>query len=112
MRLILKTCLVGILLTLSLVACGGDSIATRAPTLIPVNQATNPQITRVAELETKPLRFLALGDSYTIGQSVKVSERWPVQLVRRMRDAGVVVSEPEIIAQTGWTTGDLSSAID
>ena len=108
----LKTYCGGILLTLSLVACGGESIATHAPTLIPVNEATNSQIPRVAELETKPLRFLALGDSYTIGQSVTVSERWPIQLVRRMRDAGVVVSDPEIIAQTGWTTGDLSSAID
>ena len=112
MRLMIKTYCGGILLTLSLVACGGESIATRAHTLIPVNEAANPQIARVAEPETKPLRFLALGDSYTIGQSVLVSERWPVQLVSRMRDAGVVISEPEIIAQTGWTTGDLSSAIE
>lgn len=112
MRLImLKAYFVGILLTSSFVACGAESTATPANTLLPVNEATTPQITQIPEPETKPLRFLALGDSYTIGQSVPVSERWPVQLVRRMIEAGVVVSEPEIIAQTGWTTGDLSSAI-
>lgn len=47
-----------------------------------------------------------------MGQSVKVSDRWPVQLARRMRGAGPKVADPEIIAQTGWTTGDLSAALD
>jgi lysophospholipase L1-like esterase len=58
------------------------------------------------------LRFLALGDSYTIGQSVKVWKRWPVELARRMREDGTVVLEPEIIAQTGWTASELSTAMD
>lgn len=57
-------------------------------------------------------RFLALGDSYTIGESVAVSERWPVQLARQLRKNGIDVTDPQIIAKTGWTTADLSSAID
>lgn len=57
-------------------------------------------------------RYLALGDSYTIGESVAVEGRWPVQLARLLRERGVKVAPPEIIARTGWTTGELSSAID
>ena len=57
-------------------------------------------------------RFLALGDSYTIGEGVQASERWPVQLVRRLRADGVDVAEPEIIATTGWTTEELLEAVD
>ncbi len=60
------------------------------------------------------LRYLALGDSYTIGHSVNESERWPVQLVTSVNEAqsGFVLEGPEIIAQTGWTTSDLNAAID
>jgi lysophospholipase L1-like esterase len=58
------------------------------------------------------LRFLALGDSYTIGESVEPSERWPTQLAARMRGDGIDLSDPVIIARTGWTTGDLLAAMD
>lgn len=56
-------------------------------------------------------RFLALGDSYTIGERVGADERWPVQLAAMLRAAGVPVSEPEIIARTGWTTDELEAGI-
>lgn len=52
-------------------------------------------------------RYLALGDSYTIGESVAVEERYPVQLARELK-----MGEPEIIAKTGWTTDELNAAID
>jgi len=57
-------------------------------------------------------RVLALGDSYTIGESVAVAERWPNQLQRALQQRGLYVADPEIIAKTGWTTDELSSAID
>jgi lysophospholipase L1-like esterase len=57
-------------------------------------------------------RFLALGDSYTIGESVAVADRWPNQLTRTLQSKGIDVASPEIIAKTGWTTDELSSAID
>lgn len=59
------------------------------------------------------LNFLALGDSYTIGQSVPEGERWPNQLADalNMSEYDVTVYSPTIIARTGWTTQDLKSAI-
>ncbi|MDT0688564.1 SGNH/GDSL hydrolase family protein [Salegentibacter sp. F188] len=56
--------------------------------------------------------YLALGDSYTIGESVEVDERWPVQLVEALRERGYKVAPPKIIAQTGWTTEDLLRGIE
>jgi lysophospholipase L1-like esterase len=56
--------------------------------------------------------FLALGDSYTIGEGVAEEGRWPVQLVARLREHGIAVGAPRIIATTGWTTDELSSAMD
>ena len=56
-------------------------------------------------------RFLALGDSYTIGEGVEVEERWPVQLTRRLRAQGIAIADPQVIARTGWTTDELAQAI-
>jgi len=58
------------------------------------------------------ISFLALGDSYTIGESVEIAERWPVQLVAELRERGVEMKDPEIIARTGWTTAELQGGID
>ena len=58
------------------------------------------------------LRYLALGDSYTIGEGVSESGRWPVQLARALRADAIPMSDPRIIAQTGWTTDELDAAID
>ena len=57
------------------------------------------------------MRYLALGDSYTIGESVDPSDRWPVQLTARLRERGFTLDDPLIIATTGWTTDELSHAI-
>lgn len=56
-------------------------------------------------------RFLALGDSFTIGEAVAEVERWPQQLVFRLRQQGVQMAEPDIIATTGWTTAELAAGI-
>lgn len=57
-------------------------------------------------------RFLALGDSYTIGERVTPAERWPVQLAALLAAGGTPCSPPEIIARTGWTTTELDAGID
>jgi len=44
-------------------------------------------------LVESPVRFLALGDSYTIGQSVPEAVRWPVQLADRLKNMGVAVED-------------------
>ena len=58
------------------------------------------------------MQFLALGDSYTIGESVTPEERWPVQLRALLRAEGLDIGDPTLIATTGWTTDELSAGID
>ena len=57
------------------------------------------------------LRFLALGDSYTIGEGVAENERWPNQLKDSLTQRGLQMEAPLIIARTGWTTGELKAGI-
>ncbi len=64
------------------------------------------------EKKTKPYTFLALGDSYTIGESVAKKDRWPQQLVKTLEKDGIKFEPPTLIAKTGWTTGELKSGID
>jgi len=61
--------------------------------------------------QTKDLNYsyLALGDSYTIGESVKESERWPVQLSNSLRNK---LNKPVIIAKSGWTTDQLIDTLN
>lgn len=56
--------------------------------------------------------YLALGDSYTIGESVPVEKSWPVQLVERLNERGYAVAPPKIVAKTGWTTMNLIRGIE
>src|ERR1700761_1657132 len=58
------------------------------------------------------MRYLALGDSYSIGEGVPEAGRWPVQLAVRLRREGIALDDPTIIATTGWTTEELSAAMD
>jgi lysophospholipase L1-like esterase len=55
---------------------------------------------------------LSLGDSYTIGEGVVEAERWPMQMAQSLREQGIAIGEPKIVAKTGWTTDELKSAID
>lgn len=60
----------------------------------------------------EPVRFLALGDSYTIGESVSVNGRWPVQLRDSLIREGYRFDDLTIFATTGWTTTDLKQSIE
>ena len=65
----------------------------------------------VQKLDThKTYTFLALGDSYTIGEAVSDDQRWPVQLAARLSQDSITL-EPTIVATTGWTTDELLSGI-
>ena len=57
------------------------------------------------------VKLLALGDSYTIGESVASSSRWPIQLVDSLQKRGVDCLQPKLIATTGWRTDNLKNAI-
>lgn len=69
---------------------------------------TNAQTT----IDSLDVRYLALGDSYTIGESVAVDQRWPVQLKDSLESEGHTFDRFKIIAQTGWTTTNLLNAVD
>ena len=53
--------------------------------------------------------YLALGDSYTIGESVPLHESFPYQLVQQLRAKHPGFNAPEIVAKTGWTTNELAT---
>ena len=61
---------------------------------------------------TTALRYLALGDSYSMGEGVASTECWPVQLAAQLRRTGLAFAEPTIVATTGWTTDELAHAMD
>ena len=55
--------------------------------------------------------YLALGDSYTIGESLSSIDSFPYQVVQKLRSQNIVFNPPEIIAKTGWTTRQITDAI-
>ncbi|MBI3139141.1 MAG: SGNH/GDSL hydrolase family protein [Sphingobacteriales bacterium] len=55
--------------------------------------------------------YLALGDSYTIGEQVPFEENYPNRTVQLLRERGLAFHAPEILARTGWTTDELQAGI-
>lgn len=70
----------------------------------------NP-FSRDHQIKAEPFTYLALGDSYTIGEKVDAAESFPVQVVTLLNGKGFNFRKPAIIAQTGWTTDDLLEAM-
>jgi lysophospholipase L1-like esterase len=56
--------------------------------------------------------WLALGDSYTAGESVPVYDSFCYQAIQQLRKDGLNFLAPEILARTGWATDELISAIE
>jgi len=72
-----------------------------------INSTSNTDTT-----DTGKITYLALGDSYTIGESVSEQERFPVQLVNLLQKNNVNIEHPDIVAVTGWTTGNLLNTLN
>jgi lysophospholipase L1-like esterase len=67
--------------------------------------------TAITKTMTDSLTYLALGDSYTIGEAVPQNQSFPYQLVSSLKSNSFSVQPPAIIATTGWTTDNLINAI-
>ncbi|MCW3080503.1 MAG: lysophospholipase and related esterase [Segetibacter sp.] len=83
-------------------ACEKENMINRSPANTTPHDSTG--LTR--------LKYLALGDSYTIGQSVQESERFSAQTARQLASHNITVQTPVYIATTGWTTANLIDAIN
>jgi lysophospholipase L1-like esterase len=67
--------------------------------------------TMITKTMNDSLTYLALGDSYTIGEAVPQNQSFPYQLVSSLKSNSFLVQPPEIIATTGWTADNLINAI-
>lgn len=109
-----------------MIACKKGGTKPMETTLIKPDSVSKPLDTTKKPLDTvkqppvvKPIdtnkgrqiNYLALGDSYTIGESVERSLIFPYQLLDRVKVLGRTINPPTIIAQTGWTTSELQYAI-
>jgi lysophospholipase L1-like esterase len=79
--------------------------------LIACNKQNKTTVMPVISNNSAYKTYLALGDSYTIGQSVNESERFPAQTVSLLKLDSINFNAPEYIAVTGWTTRNLLNAI-
>lgn len=99
--LLINIQIVSVLITIIVLnACSKDPVAS-TPVIIPV----------VIDTNSTQKTYLALGDSYTIGQSVTINERFPYQTKTLLDMQGLRLKQPDIIAATGWTTGNLLNAL-
>lgn len=89
-----------ILSIMVLLGCAKDNTKT-------MSTIVNPPVNSSAG----KISYLALGDSYTIGEAVSHSGSFPYQLMTRLNAEGLSISPPEIIAKTGWTTSELQEGI-
>jgi lysophospholipase L1-like esterase len=70
-----------------------------------------PSVITPENADSTKIRYLALGDSYTIGEKVATNERYPEQLIEALTKDGLKFQSLRTIARTGWTTEELSNAI-
>jgi lysophospholipase L1-like esterase len=91
------------------ILCVAGCTKQKSSNTLPISSTTPPAAP--APVADSGMRYLALGDSYTIGQGVHENARFPAQTVALLRQEGFALKNPEYIAVTGWTTASHASAI-
>jgi lysophospholipase L1-like esterase len=107
MRKLAKTSTVIITLILAIIAC----FACKKEKTLQAPPPTIPTTDTARATTGTGLKYLALGDSYTIGQGVPENDRFPAQTVALLTAENFKVQPPVYIATTGWTTANLKNAI-
>src|SRR5882757_9420196 len=77
-----------------------------------VNQPVFKDTTITKPMTHDTISYLALGDSYTIGEAVPQAQSYPYQLTGSLNVLAYNTKPPRIIAVTGWTTDQLINAIN
>ncbi|GAB2703669.1 SGNH/GDSL hydrolase family protein [Mucilaginibacter koreensis] len=95
-----------IILTFSFfTGCAKNNMENHTPTTVPAAITVTPSADSIS--------YLALGDSYTIGEAVSADQSFPYQLVQQLHANGYPKAQsPVIVARTGWTTDELITAIN
>ncbi len=106
-----KSLFIFVVFLFSLIGCGSEEVELLPDVREDVTGQLPTGSNNILDLDMD-YNFLALGDSYTIGESVSEKDRWPVQLVEELKKRGYKVGPPIIIARTGWTTQNLINAMD
>lgn len=91
---------------LTFVACKKEAVPDNPPNIPVYNDPSAP-----VDSNARDYSYLALGDSYTIGQSVAEDQRFPNHATRQLISGGLKMSAANIVATTGWTTGNLLNAL-
>ena len=95
--------LFSLLMMMLLSACTEKQIITEPIIPNPIDSVPPPPIT---------YKYLALGDSYTIGQSVPTNQRFPLQATLLLANQQITIQQLTVVATTGWTTGNLLDALN
>lgn len=67
--------------------------------------------TQIQRMQKKNFTYLALGDSYTVGESLPFRDNFPNQVTRLLKESDLLFEQPTIIAKTGWSTDELAAGI-
>ena len=91
----------------------GDLLGTESPQQITINKEKKITAVFIKTVELKKVStYLALGDSYTIGEAVEINDRWPVQFLKELKKINTEIDSLQIVARTGWKAEELNEEIN
>ena len=96
-----------LLFAIFLIGCSKPDDNTNGSEVV-VDDIITPPITQEIGL----VRYLAIGDSYTLGEGLETAQSWPYQLKRKLLEYGVEEVELTVVAATGYTTRELTQLLN